>query len=312
MQNITIEVEGDGVALVTLDVPGKPVNVISRSVQQDLDQLVERLRSDPAIRGAVLRSGKAGGLCAGADLGEMLDDIARWRLAQSQDQLRAGVAEAGGYSRRIRALETCGKPLAVVIHGLALGGGLELALGGHYRVAVDDPALRMALPEAGIGLMPGAGATQRLIRMIGINAALPYLLDGAPIALADALAGGIVHAAAGDGAQAVERARQWILANGDPIAPWDVKGFRLPGGGPHTSAGYQIFGPAMAARRAGGQEMPGIGNILKAVHEGAQVPMDAGLRIETRYFFNTARSPEAHAKIEAFFASRPTRPKADA
>lgn len=312
MENFTIEIDGDGIALVTLDVPGKPVNVISQSVQRDLDALAERLRSDPAIRGAVLRSGKAGGLCAGADLAEMLEDIARWRIAQSQEELRAAIAEAGGYSRRIRALETCGKPLAAIVHGLTLGGGLELGLGAHYRIAVDDPTLRLALPEAGIGLMPGAGATQRLIRIIGMTAALPHLLDGAPFALVDALAGGIVHAAANDAAQALERARQWILAGGDPVAPWDVKGFRLPGGGPHTQAGYQIFGPAMAARLAGPQDMPGIGNILKAVHEGAQVPMDAGLRIETRYFFNTARSTQAKAKIEAFFASRAARTKAPA
>jgi 3-hydroxyacyl-CoA dehydrogenase/enoyl-CoA hydratase/3-hydroxybutyryl-CoA epimerase len=242
----------------------------------------------------------------------MLDDIARWHGAATQKELRAGVAEAGGYSQRIRALETCGKPVAMVVHGQALGGGLELALGGQYRVAVDDPALRMALPEAGIGLMPGAGATQRLIRILGMNAALPYLLDGAPLTLTDALAGGVVHAAAADGAQALATARQWIVAGGDPVAPWDVKGFKLPGGGPHSPAGYRLFGPAIAARLAGTERLPGFGNILKAVHEGAQVPIDTGLRIETRYFFNTARSPEAKVKIEAFFASRAARARAPA
>ncbi|RJG54121.1 enoyl-CoA hydratase/isomerase family protein [Sphingobium terrigena] len=312
MQNITMEVDGHGVALVTLDVPGKPINVISQSVQQDLDLFVERLRTDPEIRGTIVRSGKTGGLCAGADLGEMLDDIARWREAESQDDLRAAVAEAGGYSQRIRAIETCGKPVAVIVHGQALGGGLELALAGHYRVAVDDATLRLALPEASIGLMPGAGATQRLIRMIGINAALPYLLDGTPLTLSDALAGGVVHAAATDGPQALKTARQWILTSGDPVAPWDVKGFKLPGGGSHSPAAYQFFGPAMAARLAEADQSPGIGNILKAVYEGAQVPIDAGLRIETRYFFNTARSPDAKAKIDAFFARRSTRNKATA
>lgn len=304
MDNFKIEVDGQGIALITFDMPGKSLNIVSQSVLADLGALAERLRNDPAIVGAVLRSGKAGGLCAGADLAEMAHDIARWRIAESQEDLHAGVAQAAAYSQRLRALETCGKPVAIVVHGMALGGGLELALACQYRIAIDDQALRLALPETSIGLMPGAGATQRLTRILGLNAALPHLLDGTPVALGDAVNAGMIHATAPDHTVATDQARDWILGVGKAVAPWDAKGFKLPGGGPHTSAGYNGFGPAMAARLSASKDAPGIANILKSVYEGSQVPIDAGLRIESRYFFNTARSPHAKAAVDTFLARR--------
>ncbi|MFA7584578.1 MAG: enoyl-CoA hydratase-related protein [Novosphingobium sp.] len=307
MDNFTIEIDGDGIALVTFDVPGRSMNTITASVQRDLDELVIRLTDDPAIRGAVLRSGKASGFCAGADLNEMLDDIKRWRAARTQEELRDGVADAAGLSRRIRALETCGKPVVAVVEGLALGGGLELVLGCHYRIAADKTDLHIAFPEAGIGLLPGAGGTQRLPRLAGLAASVPYLLDCKPIALADAVTAGVFHAAL-PAEQLLEAARGWILGGGSAVAPWDEKGFKVPGNGPHSLAGYAQFGPAIAARLAGGQT-PATGNILKCLYEGLQVPIDAGLRIESRYFFNTARSPQAAEHIAGFLASRASRVK---
>src|SRR3546814_3126806 len=131
-------------------VPGRSMNAISASVQRDLDVLVAAIKSDDSIRAMVLQSGKESGFCAGADLTEMPADMARWRAAETEEEKRAGALDAGGFSQRIRAIETCGKPVAAVIAGLALGGGLELALGCHFRVAVDDPKLRLALPEASI------------------------------------------------------------------------------------------------------------------------------------------------------------------
>lgn len=304
MKNFSIEVDADGVALVTFDVPGKRMNVISDAVQEDLARLVEIIRDSADIRGAVLRSGKPSGFCAGADLAEIVGHFDRWRAAQSQDELRQGLAESGSLSRHLRALETCGKPLAAAIDGLALGGGLELALACHYRVAVDEPGLRLAFPESGVGLLPGAGGTQRLIRLIGIEAALPYLLDGLPINASAALDGGILHARVPTAAL-LGTARRWVLDNPAAQAPWDAKEYRLPGGGPHSGQGYGTFAPAIAARQAGcAADYPAIGNILKCVYEGAQVPIDAGLRIESRYFFNTVRSPQAKAMANTFFIAR--------
>ncbi|MGU1062084.1 enoyl-CoA hydratase-related protein [Pseudomonas aeruginosa] len=304
MKNFSIAIDDDGVALITFDIPGRSMNVISDEVQAELEAVVEMLRDSSQIRGAVLTSTKSSGFCAGADLPEIVGHFKRWRAAHHQEALRQGLAESSSLSRRLRALETCGKPVAAAINGMALGGGLELALACHYRVAVDDPKLRLAFPETGVGLLPGAGGTQRLIRLLGIEAALPHLLDGTPITADAALAGGIVHARVPAGAL-LETARRWVLEHPQAQAPWDDPAFKLPGGGPHSSQGYRSFAPAIAGRLVGaGADHPAVGNVLKCVYEGAQVPIDAGLRIESRYFFNTVRSPRAEAMARTFFMSR--------
>ena len=304
MKNFSVRTESDGVAVITFDVPGKGMNVISDEVQRELDELLHMLRNSDDVRGAVILSGKAGGFCAGADLPELLENMAGWCALDGEQELTRGVAESGGFSRRLRELETCGKPVAAIVHGVTVGGGLELALACHYRVAVADSKLRMALPEVGVGLLPGGGATQRLPRLVGIRAAAPWLLEGELISLEDALAGGIVHAVMSMD-NALEDARRWVLTHPEAKAPWDEKGYRLPGGGPHTAEGYRHFAPAIAARHTGfGSEHPSLGNILKCIYEGSQVPIDAGLRIEARYFFNTLRKPQAKAMARTFFIAR--------
>jgi len=305
MKNFSINIDQDGVALITFDVPGKSMNVISDEVQTEFDGLLATLR-EPRVRGAVIRSGKAGGFCAGADLPELLSNMTRWCAMQGDEELARGVAESGSWSRRLRELETCGKPVAVVIHGVTVGGGLELALACHYRVAVADSKLRMALPEVGVGLLPGGGATQRLPRLVGLRRAAPWLLEGEVISLEDALAGDLIHAVmAAD--SALEDARRWVLEHPEAKAPWDEPDYRLPHGGPHSPEGYRHFAPLIAARHNGfGSEHPSLGNILKCLYEGSQVPMDAGLRIEARYFFNTLRKPQARAMARTFFIARQT------
>ncbi|MGE4430922.1 MAG: enoyl-CoA hydratase/isomerase family protein [Sphingobium sp.] len=309
MENFTMDVGADGVAIITFDMPGRSMNVISHAVQRDLGLLADVLRQDERIVGAILCSGKSAGFCAGADLHELQADMERWRAADTQESLRAALSEASDFSGHIRGLETVGKPLVAVIGGVALGGGLELALGCHYRIAIDEDGLRLGLPEATLGLMPGAGGTQRLIRLAGMNPALPYLLDGEPIGIEDALVMGIIDEKAGS-EQAMDRARQWIVEVGRHNAPWDEKGFRLPGGGPHTSAGYAAFGPALAVRRGDGRGRDADGSILKAVYEGAQVPMNAALRIESRYFLTIARTPAAAERVAAFLNRKTRAPAA--
>ncbi|MDB5714873.1 MAG: hypothetical protein JWO15_2270 [Sphingomonadales bacterium] len=306
MKNFTIVIDGDGIALLTFDVPGRPVNLISASVQQDLGILVATIKSNDAIRGVILRSGKKGSFCVGADLTELPISMARWRAAATHEELAAGVRDAASYSAHLRALETCGKPIAALVEGTAVGGGLELALACHYRIAVDDPTLHLALPEASLGLMPGGGGTQRLLRLLGLNETMPYVLDGMKLSLADALSTGVVHAKGSVGTLE-DAARQWIVNGGAALAPWDVKGFKIPGGGPHGPAGYGAFGPSVAARRAGSDgQKPATANILKSLYEGAQVPIDAGLRIESRYFFKTACSDEAGEQVRAFLERNKT------
>lgn len=304
MNHFSLEIDADGVALIRFDVVGKSMNVISQAVQQEFEALTEIIRTTDRIRGAVIFSGKGNGFCAGADLKELFNSLEGWRQATSQQELQAALADAGSWSRRVRALEVCGKPVAVAISGLAVGGGLELALGCHFRVAAEDSGLHLAFPEAGVGLLPGAGGTQRLLRLMGVSAALPYLLDGKAIEISDALASGVLHAVVPP-PDLIKTARRWVLDHPDAVAPWDVKGFRVPGGGPHGADGYREFAPAIAARHAnGGDEFPAVASILKCVYEGAQVPIDAGLRIEARHFLNTVRSARAAAMVRTFFLSR--------
>jgi 3-hydroxyacyl-CoA dehydrogenase/enoyl-CoA hydratase/3-hydroxybutyryl-CoA epimerase len=304
MNHFSLEIDADGVALIRFDVTGKSMNVISRAVQQEFEELVGIIRTTDRIRGAVIFSGKGSGFCAGADLKELFSSMAEWRHAHSQQELKAAFEDAASWSRRVRALEVCGKPVAVAISGLAVGGGLELALGCHFRVAAEDSELHFAFPEAGVGLMPGAGGTQRLLRLMGVSAALPYLLECKVIEISDALTSGVLHAVV-PARDLVATARRWVLDHPDSVAPWDVKGFRVPGGGPHGADGYNNFAPAIAARHAnGGDEFPAVANILKCVYEGSQVPIDAGLRIEARYFLNTTRSARAAAMVRTSFLSR--------
>lgn len=304
MKNFSTRIESDGVAVITFDVPDKGMNIISDEVQLEFDELLNMLRDTDEVRGAVIMSGKPGGFCAGADLPELLDKIDGWCALAGEEALARGIADSGSWSHRLRELETCGKPVAAIIHGVTVGGGLELALACHYRVAVADSKLRMALPEVGVGLLPGGGATQRLPRLVGIRAAAPWLLDGELISLEDALVGGIVHAVM-SADNALDDARRWVLANPEARAPWDEKSYRLPGGGPHTADGYRYLAPMIASRHNGfGNEHPSVGNILKCIYEGSQVPIDAGLRIEARYFFSTLRKPQAKVMARTFFIAR--------
>jgi 3-hydroxyacyl-CoA dehydrogenase/enoyl-CoA hydratase/3-hydroxybutyryl-CoA epimerase len=193
--------------------------------------------------------------------------------------------------------------VAAAINGLALGGGLEFTLACHYRVVADNPKIQLGLPEAKVGLLPGGGGTQRLTRLVGVMAAAPYLLEGKSMKPAEALGLKVVHeVVAAD--QVVEAAKTWVKTKGDPVAPWDRKDFKLPGGGPYTVSGSQVFvmGNAMLRKQTYGN-YPAQLNIMKAVYEGLQVPFDAAIRIETRYFLKTLMSPQAKGMIRTLFLS---------
>ena len=303
MHHIRIEVDQDGIALVTFDVQGRSMNTLLASVRDEMADLINRLREDDTIKGVILASGKANGFFAGADLVEMEGEIASWVAARTEAELSCAVDSSSSLSRLFRAIETLGKPVACSIEGLALGGGLELALCCHYRVVADDPKIRLGLPEATIGLFPGAGGTQRLPRLVGIEKSLPMLLQGKPVPPAAALAMGFVDAIAPKG-KVVAAARLWLLEVGDPVAAWDKKGFTVPGGGPYSSAGMQLMAGANAMLR--GQSFgnyPAQEQILKAVFEGTQLPMTAALRVETRRFLNTVRSSQAAAMVRTNFHS---------
>ena len=296
METFKIDVDADGVALVTFDVPGRSMNTITAQVMAELPQVVERIRTDPAIKGAVIASGKVSGFCAGADLGEMGGNSgASASPAEVFDRVY-------GFNKHFRALETCGKPVAAAVAGVAMGGGLEIALACHHRVLVDDPKIQIGLPEAKVGLLPGGGGTQRLTRIMGVMAAAPYLLEGKSFRPAEAKSAGVVDQLVPRG-QEIEAAKAWVKT-GDPVARWDKKDFKVPGGGPYHPAGMQIFvmGNAMLRKQTYGN-YPAQLNILKAVYEGLQVPIDAALRIESRYFAKTLMTPQATGMIRTLFGS---------
>ena len=298
MENFKIDVDADGIALITFDVPGRSMNTLTSGVMKEIPEWVERIKSDDAIKGAVLTSGKASGFCAGADLGDMAGGMLAG--GSLQDAYDAGWKLNGA----LRALETCGKPVAAAINGLALGGGLELTLACHYRVVGDSPKIQLGLPEIKVGLFPGGGGTQRLSRLVGVQAAMMAMSEGKSFRPNDARGAGIVHEVVPVGGE-VEAARAWIKGGGKAVQPWDDKSFKLPGGGPYHPAGIQNFlvGNAMLRKQSYGN-YPAVLNLMKAVYEGVQVPMDAALRIETRYFIKTLMTPQAQAMIRSLFLSK--------
>ncbi|MFT3998211.1 MAG: enoyl-CoA hydratase-related protein, partial [Asticcacaulis sp.] len=180
MECFKTELDADGILLATFDVPGKTMNTFTKQALADLAEIAGRAKTDAEVKGVVITSGKTTGFCAGADLEEMLGGAweAKSDPKDPEGALKAGFTAAFEMNRVYRLLETCGKPVAVAINGLALGGGLELSLACHYRVLNDGPKTQVGLPEIKIGLFPGGGGSQRLPRLIGAQAALMAMSEG--------------------------------------------------------------------------------------------------------------------------------------
>ncbi|WP_417494415.1 3-hydroxyacyl-CoA dehydrogenase NAD-binding domain-containing protein [Maricaulis sp.] len=305
MKNFTFEIDADGIALITFDSPGKSMNVISADVMTDFDTLTAKIASDDKVKGAVITSGKDA-FCAGADLSELGGSAAE--LAKlPEDEMKAKLFEqCFRLNKTFRALETCGKPVAAAINGLALGGGFEIALACHYRVMPSDNSkAKLGLPEAMIGVLPGGGGTQRLPRLVGLMNAAPILLQGKQIDANTALAQGIVHAVV-PMADLVAKAKELVKENKlDSKQPWDADKFRFPGGGPYHPAGAQMFGAASPMlRKTTYGNYPAQRYILSCVYEGAQVSMDEAIKIESRYFTKLMLRPESRNMIRSIFLSK--------
>src|SRR6202023_385791 len=215
--------ENDVLHLV-FDMPGRPMNVFSNAAIGELVIFSEWLRGSD-VKGVVIRSGKPSAFCAGADLGEL--GLAYDMIMAAPTEMRDRVAFDHFFplSRAMRGIETAGKPVAAAIAGLALGGGGELALAAHHRVMVDDPKAAFGLPESLVGLLPGAGGTQRLPRLTGIEKALPVLLEGTRLSGHAALAAGVVDQLVPAG-QEVAAAERWVLSHPSASQPWDRPGWR--------------------------------------------------------------------------------------
>jgi len=304
--NFKLDVDADGIALITWDMPGRSMNVIDGATVGELSALVEKVASDPAIKGAVITSGKET-FSAGADL-TLLQTLMRGfaDTVQSQGETAAVTLlfnESRKLSQLYRRIETCGKPFVAAINGTALGGGLELCLACHRRIAADNGKTRLGLPEVKVGLFPGAGGTQRVARMVPPADALQFLLKGDQVALDRAKTMKLVDAVV-PAADLIKTAKDWAKANPGAKAPWDVDGFRLPGGPVYSKAGMMMFPAANALyRRETYDNYPAARAIMQVVYEGLQLPMDRALTVEQRYFANVLRSPEAAAMTRSLFVS---------
>jgi 3-hydroxyacyl-CoA dehydrogenase/enoyl-CoA hydratase/3-hydroxybutyryl-CoA epimerase len=297
-KTIRFEVDAGGIATLTIDVTDRPVNVLTPEFHADLAEAVERISTDAAIKGVIITSAKRD-FMAGADLKDLVTVHDRGVSAAE------AAAFSGSLNTLYRRLETCGKPVAAAMNGLALGGGLELALACHYRVLADAPKVIVGFPEVTVGLLPGAGGTQRLPRLIGIANALPLMLEGKRVKPAEALKLGIVHetAAAED---VIARARAWLATGPEPLAPWDRKGFKVPGGvGMQNPGIVQTFmvGNALVAK-ATWHNFPAPPAILSAVYEGCQLPMDRALAVESKYFGTLVSGVVARNLMRTLFVNK--------
>src|SRR5215207_9680466 len=305
-KNFKFETDADGIALVTWDIPGRSMNVLDETSVNELEAIVKQTTEDAAIKGVVITSSKEA-FCAGADL-SMLEGMSKTYAALLKQKGEEAAnqtlfEQSRRFSQVFRNIETSGKPWAAAINGLALGGGFELTLSCHYRVAAENPKTRLGLPEIKVGLFPGAGGTQRVPRIVQPQDAMQLLLKGEAVNLAKAKALSLIHAIV-PAADMIKAAKDWIKGGGKAIAPWDEKGFKLPGGPVFSKAGMQMFPAGNAIyRRETYDNYPAARAIMSCVYEGLQLPIDAALRVESRYFTEVLRSKEAAAMIRSLFLS---------
>lgn len=305
MTDFTYALDADGVAVITWDVPGKSMNVMSMEGFAELDGHIDHALADPAVKGIVLTSGKAD-FAGGMDL----NVIAAMRDRGGAQGIFDGVMRMHGVLRKIeragmdpKALKG-GKPIAAALPGTALGIGLELPLACHRIFAADNPKAKIGLPEILVGIFPGGGGTTRLVRKLGPMVAAPFLLEGKLSDPRAAKAAGLIDEVAGDPLAA---AKAWVLAatDADLVKPWDRKDYKMPGGAPYHPAGFMTFVGASAMVNGKTQGVyPAARALLSAVYEGALVPFDTALRIEARWFTNVLMNPSSGAMIRSLFINK--------
>ena len=307
MNATTLALGDDGILVATMDLPGRPMNVVGDALLAGLAEAAERLAADPTVKGLILASAKAD-FCAGGDL----DTMFTW--TRPEQPFEASMA----MKRVLRRMETTGKPVVAAIAGHALGGGLEIALACHARIVVDDPKIKLGQPEVKLGLLPGGGGTQRLPRLVGQQAALQICAEGHDIAPAKALAMGLISELARDRDDLMLKARTWCATHEKSQQPWDAPKFRWPGGDSRSPASVQMFSiaPTIAAARSYGN-YPAVQHILSCVFEGGLLDFDRACELESRFFAACVMSPESKAMIGTLWfelnsikkgASRPAAP----
>ena len=304
-KNFTVETDADGIALVTWDMPGKSMNVFTQEVMDEIDAIVDATVADAAVKGVVFASGKSQ-FSGGADI-TMLNAISR-AMDEGRATDPAGATKrlfdaAGRMSWLWRKIETSGKPWVAAINGTCMGGATELAMSCHARVASNSKSVKIALPEVKIGIFPGAGGTQRMPRLINTQDALQIMTTGQDLSASRAKALGLLTEVV-DTDNLISAAKELLKKGVDPVAPWDKKGFKAPGGTIWSPQGVQLFSAANAIlRRETNMNYPGAHAILKCVYEGLQLPFDTALKVEQRYFTQILQTTEAQMMVRSLFVS---------
>ncbi|MFC9841863.1 3-hydroxyacyl-CoA dehydrogenase NAD-binding domain-containing protein [Streptomyces sp. NPDC060223] len=295
-KHIRWEEDADGVVVLTMDAPGQSANTMNRAFIEDLAVVVDQLEAEKdTVTGVVITSAKKT-FFAGGDLTELIQ-------ASPED-----AADILAFVTRIKALlrrlETLGRPVVAAINGAALGGGLEIALSCHHRIALDAKGSQIGLPEVGLGLLPGAGGVVRTVRLLGItDALLNVLLQGQRHKVRKALDLGLLHEVVDTPEELIGRAKAWIAEHPDAVQPWDVKGYRIPGGTPSNpkfAANLPAF-PANLRKQLRGAQYPAPRNIMAAAVEGAQVDLDTAFLVEGRYFVQLVTGQISKNMTKAFF-----------
>jgi 3-hydroxyacyl-CoA dehydrogenase/enoyl-CoA hydratase/3-hydroxybutyryl-CoA epimerase len=273
-QAFTFDIDADGIGLVTIDMPGRAMNVLNPTLVEPFAGLVQQLETDANLKGLVITSGKPT-FIVGADIDQLTQITSAEEAYKLCEDLKG----------MLRRMEKSGKPVVAALNGTALGGGLELALACHARIAIDDPKLKLGLPEVKLGLLPGGGGTQRVPRLIGIQKAMDLITQGKELTAAKAKEMGLVTELAANRDELLAKARAWCKANPKAAAPWDTKGFRIPGGDSKSPAVVQVLAiaPSMANAKAHGN-YPAITHIMSCLFEGCLLDFDAASQVESRYF----------------------------
>ncbi|HMY42871.1 MAG TPA: 3-hydroxyacyl-CoA dehydrogenase NAD-binding domain-containing protein, partial [Chitinophagales bacterium] len=282
----------DNIVTITMDMQGRSANVINAEFGNLIVDTLNKLEAEKDnIDGVVLTSAKST-FFAGADIDNLYKQTDAKEIFDMCEGLKA----------QFRRLEKLGKPVVAALNGAALGGGLELALVCHYRVALNNPKAQFGLPEVGLGLLPGGGGIIRLTRMIGLQPALPLLTEGKRLKVKDALSNGLINEIAESPEDMIAKAKAWIKANPKAINPWDDKGFKFPGGdakNPKVASMIPIV-PAMTKKKTHGN-YPAVQAIINTAVEGSVVDFDTACRIESRYFTSLATGQVSKNMITAFW-----------
>lgn len=293
MDAITFHKDSDGIVILTMDLPNRSANLLNEMFYEAFNEALDKIDADESATGVILLSGKPRIWVAGADIDNSFGGRdARFFFEASQK-----------IKRYFRHLETLGRPVVAALNGTALGGGMELALACHYRVALNDDRIKFGFPEVGLGLLPGAGGVVRTPRLIGMQKGLEWLSQNKKYTPAQALAEGMIHALAANREDLIAQARHWIRENPNAQAPWDAaKRYQIPGGGPQDPHVAQMLAvaPAMVRKETKGNYPAPIA-ILSAMVEGCQVDLETAGRIESRYFAHLASGQVSKNMINALW-----------